>query len=107
MIVNQARALATAAWLMAQTPLQNQSWKSAPATIEFTTSGPSRIATLKTALDLSRARIVWEAPDRQPLFGDRMFLTNAVSWIEAEAQWPDGRRVFGVTNLSAGSRAAR
>ena len=106
-VVNQARALATAAWLMAQTPLKNQPWKSALARIEFTTSGPSRIAMLKTSLDLSQARIVWETPDREPLFGDRMVLTNAVSWIEAEAQLPDGRRVFGVTNLSADSHAAR
>ena len=106
-IVNQARALATAAWLMAQTPLKDQPWKSAPATIVFTTSGQSRIATLKTSLDLSRARIVWEAPDREPFFGDRIILTNAVAWIEAEAQWPDGRRVFGVTNLAATPHAAR
>ena len=105
--VNQARALATAAWLMAQTPLKNQPWKSAPATIEFTQSRPSRIATLKTSLDLSQARIVWEAQDREPLFGNRMVLTNAVSWIEAEAQLPDGRRVFGVTNLSTDSHATR
>jgi hypothetical protein len=103
-IVNQARALATAAWLMAQTPLKNQPWKSAPATIEITTSGAARIATLKTPIDLSRARIVWEAQDRQPLFGDRMLLPNAASWIEAEAQLPDGRRVFGVTNLSVSAR---
>ncbi len=106
-VVNQARALAAAAWLMAQTPLKNQPWKSAPATIEFTKSGPSRIATLKSSLDLSRARIVWEAQDREPLFGDRMLLTNAVSWVEAEAQLPDGRRFFGATNLSATSHAVR
>jgi hypothetical protein len=106
-VVNQARALTTAAWLMAQTPLRNQPWKSAPAGIEFTTSGPSRIATLKSSLDLSRARIVWEAQDHEPLFGDRIILTNAVSWIEAEAQLPDGRRVYGVTNLPSPSHAAR
>ena len=106
-VVNQARALAAAAWLMAQTPLKNQPWQSALATIELTTSGPSQIATLKSSLDLSRARIVWEAQDREPLFGDRIFLTNAVSWLEAEAQLPDGRRVYGVTNPSAVSRAAR
>ena len=106
-VVNQARALAVAAWLMARTPLKNQPWKSAPATIEITTSGSSRIATLQSPLDLSRARIVWEARDREPHFGDRMFLTNAVTWIEAEAQLPDGRRVYGVTNFSAHSRAAR
>ena len=106
-VVNQARALATAAWLMAQTPLKNQPWKSAPARIEFTTAGSSQVATLKTSLDLSRARIVWEAQDREPLFGDRMSLTNAAGWIEAEAQLPDGRRVFGVTNLSAHSHLPR
>ena len=105
--VNQARALAATVWLMAQTPLKNQPWKSAPATIEFTTSGLSRIATLKTSLDLGRARIVWEAQDREPFLGDRLVLTNAVSWIEVEAQWPDGRRVFGVTNLPGPSAVAR
>jgi hypothetical protein len=105
--VNQARALATAAWLMAQTPLKNQPWKSAPATIEFTTAGPSRTATLKTSLDLSQARIVWEAQGRDPLFGNRMLLTNTVSWIEAEAQLPDGRRVFAATEFPASSRATR
>lgn len=106
-IVNQARALATAAWLMAQTPAKNQPWKSAPATIEFTISGPSRTAMLKTSLDLSRARIVWEAQGNESFFGDRMLLTNAVSWIEAEAQLPDGRRIFGVKNFPATSHAAR
>ena len=106
-VVNQARALATTAWLMAQTPLKNQPWQSAPATIEFTTLGPNRMATLKASLDLSRARIVWEAQDYDPHFGDRMLLTNAVSWIEAEAQLPDGRRVFGVENLSVPTHAAR
>ena len=106
-VVNQARALATAAWLMAQTPLKSQPWNSAPATIELTPSGSTRTATLKTSLDLSQARIVWEAQDREPLFGDRMLLTNAVSWIEAEAQLPDGRRIYGVANLPAASHAAR
>ncbi len=107
-VVNQARALAVAAWLMAQTPLKNQPWQSAPATIEFTPSGSSRVATLKSSLDLSRARVVWEAQGREPHFGDRMLLTNTVSWIESEAQLPDGRRVYGVTHISAhSSRAAR
>ena len=105
--VNQARALATTAWLMAQTPLKNQPWQSALATIEVTTTGPIRTATLKTTLDLSQARIAWEAQDREPVFGDRIILTNAVTWIEAEAQLPDGRRVFGVTNLPGLGHAAR
>ena len=105
--VNQARALATTAWLMAQTPLKNQPWKSAPATIDVTTTGPIRTATLKSSLDLSQARIVWEAQGREPVLTNRMTLTNAATWIEAEAQLPDGRRVFGMTNISAPSHAAR
>ena len=103
-VVNQARALAAAAWLMAQTPLKHQPWKSAAATIEVSNPGPSRIATLKTSLDTSRARIVWETRDRDPIFGDRLRLTNAVSWIEAEAQWPDGRRVFAATPAAPSSQ---
>ena len=106
-VVNQARALAAAAWLMAQTPLKNQPWKFASATIEIATSGLSRIATLKTSLDLSRARIVWEAQEREPQFGDRLVLTNVLAWIEAEAQLPDGRRVFAVTNFSTHVQAVR
>jgi len=105
--VNQARALATTAWLMAQTPLKAQPWKPAPATIEVTTVGPIRTATLKSPRDLSQARFTWEAQGREPAFGERMLLTNAVAWIEAEAQLPDGRRVFGITNISAPSRAGR
>jgi hypothetical protein len=96
-VVNQARALATAAWLMVQTPLKNQPWKSAPATIDFTTSGNTRVARLKTTLDLSQARICWEAADHEPVLGSQIILTNATSWVEAEAQWPDGRRVFART----------
>jgi len=106
-VVNQARALATTAWLMAKTSLKNQPWKSAPATIEIKSNGHGQIATLKTSLDLSHARIVWEAQNHEPVFGDQMFLTNGAAWIEAEAQLPDGRRVFGMTNISANSRAAR
>ena len=105
-IVNQARALAYLAWLMAQTPLKNQPWKSAPARI----TGLPDAAIVKTAypltlsvpgLDLAPARIVWEADGENPVLGQSFAFTPAVRgahWIEAEAQCPDGRRVFAMTN---------
>jgi hypothetical protein len=105
--VNQARALATAAWLMARTSLKEQPWNSASATIELAASGRNRIATLKTSLDLSQARIVWEAQGQEPVFGDRLVLTNAVAWIEAEAQLPDGRRAYGVREFGLPVHASR
>jgi hypothetical protein len=107
-IVNQARALACAAWLMAQTPLKNQPWKSAAARI----SGLPDTASVKTSymvtlcapgLDLAPARVVWEADGMEPIFGPSFAFKTAVGgahWIEAEAQWPDGRRVFAMTNLT-------
>ena len=106
-VVNQARALATAAWLMAQTPLQHQPWRAAPASIECHSSGTTCSAALKTPLDLAHARIVWEAQNCEPRFGQRLELTNTVSWIEAEAQLPDGRRVFAVTNFPTVTQARR
>ena len=51
--------------------------------------------------DLSNARIVWEADKHEPVFGPNFLLKKgspAPQWIEAEAQWPDGRRAFGVVN---------
>ena len=110
-IVNQARALATLAFLMTLTPVKDQPWRPALAQIEVTLSqstnqAPSGTASLKApGLDLRQARIVWEAGDREPAFGSNFFFTRTNSkpaWIEAEAQLPDGRRVFAVTNLSAG-----
>ncbi len=105
--VNQARALATVSWLMARSPLKNQPWKASAAAVDVHQTPQGRVATLKTSLDLSRARIVWEGEKREPAFGDRMAFTNSVGWIEAEAQLPDGRRVFATTNLSSFSHAAR
>ncbi len=103
-ILNQARALGYLAWLMAQTPLKAQSWKSAPAQITVspsigTTNHASRFTLSSPALDLSRARVVWEAAGQEPALGETFTLTLAPSWLEAEAQLPDGRRAFAVKNL--------
>ncbi|HEU0039300.1 MAG TPA: glycoside hydrolase family 9 protein, partial [Verrucomicrobiae bacterium] len=105
-IVNQGRALATLALLMTQTPLTNQPWRAADARIEV--QSPGGTATLKASgLDLHAARIVWEAENSEPRFGETFSFNptnHAPQWIEAEAQWPDGHRVFAVTNFSAESQ---
>jgi len=107
-IVNQARALAYTAWLMAQTPLKNQPWKSAAAGI----AGLPGTARVRTAymvkicapgLDLASARVVWETGGKEPVFGQSFAFTPTIGGaqrIEVEAQWPDGRRVFAMTNLT-------
>ena len=99
--VNQARALAGLACLMARTPLKNQAWRAAPATItgvaKQVASGTSVTAQLDVpGLDLSDARIVWEASGCEPAFGKSLAFSPQPGsrWIEAEAQCPDGRRAF-------------
>jgi hypothetical protein len=106
-ISNQARALAAAAWLMAQTPLKTQQWKSVPAKItEVPASAKTEQKTTwqisANGLDLSQAQIVWEASGCEPEFGKTFTPEKpGAQWIEAEALLPDGRRVFAVTNFVA------
>jgi hypothetical protein len=107
-IVNQARALAYTAWLMAQTPLKNQPWKSAaaritglPDSVKVNSKYPLTLSA--PGLDLTAARVVWEADGKEPAFGQAFAFSptmRGAHWIEAEAQWPDGRRVFAMTNLT-------
>jgi hypothetical protein len=109
-VVNQARGLAVTAWLMAQTPLRPQPWKAADATLvglpAKATPGKSVTARLNVpGLDLNGARVVWEARDQEPAFGGEFTFTPRTDddyWVEAEAQWPDGRRVFAVGNFTTG-----
>jgi hypothetical protein len=106
-IPNQARALAYLAWMMGRSPLRNQPWKAAAGKItglpERARAGQPLSATISAAnVDLSRARIVWEASNQEPAFGKTFSFAPAnrgAQWLEAEAQLPDGRRVFAVTNF--------
>lgn len=104
-ILNQARALGCLAWLMAGTSLTNQNWK---ATAGEITGWPPKGATGGAALELhapgmdgAQARTVWEADGLlDPVFGPTFKCVpgkEGAHWVEAEAQWPDGRRVFGVS----------
>src|SRR5581483_2870458 len=107
-----ARSLATAAFVAAMTPLKTQQWKYAEAEIVETKSNSAITASLKMnsaredarpTLDLSKAQIVWEAANQEPKFGTNFIFTPTAgtNWIEAEAQLPDGRRVFAMTNYPA------
>lgn len=108
-ILNQARGLGCLAWLMAQTSLKTQPWKPPLAHIAGLSPNPSSqgrvTATLQApGLDLSSARIVWEANGQEPVFGQMFTFTpgrTGLEWVEAEAQLPDGRRVFGVWDASS------
>ncbi|HWW03065.1 MAG TPA: glycoside hydrolase family 9 protein [Candidatus Acidoferrum sp.] len=104
--VNAARQLATAALLMAQTPLASQNWRSASAQIAVPALvgiSNSATATLTVSnFDLTQARVVWEAQNQEPASGATFAFTPTnygMQWIEVEAQWPDGRRVFAGTNF--------
>ncbi|HWD91995.1 MAG TPA: glycoside hydrolase family 9 protein [Verrucomicrobiae bacterium] len=108
-IPNQARALAYLTWMMGRSPLRNQPWKAAVANISGLPSraraGQQLSVTISAnGVDLSRARIVWEAGSQEPAFGKSFSFVPAnrgPQWLEAEAQLPDGRRVFAVTNFVA------
>lgn len=108
-IPNQARALAYLAWMMGRSPLRSQKWRAASATVtglpDRARAGQElRVGISAPGPDLARARIVWEASDQEPAFGKTFSFTPAnrgAQWLEAEAQLPDGRRVFAVTNFTA------
>jgi hypothetical protein len=100
-VVNQARALGYCAWLMAQTSLKDQPWKAVVAQLKTTqpkSAGvPTTFGLSAAGLDLAHARIVWEADGQEPMFGTTFIVEpgkKSPTWIEAEAQLPDGRRVF-------------
>jgi hypothetical protein len=110
-VLNQARGLGSLAFLAAQTSLGTQAWQAVPATITVP-SGVTPVGSNVTVsmqapgLDLTTARITWEANGQQPTFGQTFTFAprdNGPQWVEAEAQFPDGRRVFASNNFTANS----
>jgi len=107
-ILNQARELAYQAWLMAGTSLRTQQWKSAVGQIRALPTKALAKQIVSVALDVDgldvhSARIVWEAAGQEPILGNQFTFVpgkEGPQWIEAEAQWPDGRRVFAVKNFA-------
>ncbi len=110
--VNQSRAIVSMAMLAAQTNAKSTAWKSAAAVAINVPAatvpvGVPLTLTLNTAgLDLSGARIVWEARDQRPDFGSTYTFSpknNGPQWAEVEITWPDGRRAFGTATFKANS----
>jgi hypothetical protein len=105
--VNQARAMGYCAWLMALTPLKSQPWRGVKGRIEglnrsSSSAGSPTLSLAAPGLDLGAARIVWEAESMEPTYGGTLALGSAAHrprWIEAEAQLPDGRRVFAASDV--------
>jgi len=110
-VLNQARGLGSLAFLAAQTPLQTQPWQAVPAQIivpsGVTPVGSNVTVSMQTpGLDLTTARITWEANGQQLGFGQSFTFApadNGPQWVEAEAQFSDGRRVFASNNFTANS----
>jgi hypothetical protein len=104
-----ARSFAVSAWLAAQTALTNQSWQSANATIAAPTNGafagqPLTISLQVADTNLDGAKIVWEGLGQDPAFDGVNHTITAPSqvgsyWVEAEVQWPDGRREFATNSI--------
>ena len=105
-VVDQARALAAAAALLARTPLARQPWRAAAARITGLPAAAraGEAVTLRLeadGLDSSRASVVWESEGRV-FRGAAYTLSSATAgdaWVEAEALWPDGRRAFAAGTL--------
>jgi hypothetical protein len=99
-----ARSFAVSAWLAGQTTLATQHWRSTNATIVAPTGpklpGQPLTVTLQVAdTNLTGAKIVWEGLAQEPTFSGLNYtftpsMQEGTHWVEAEVQWPDGRRAF-------------
>ena len=109
--VDQARSLASLAYIATLTTTSTQAWTSVNAQIVAPTNivpvgAPVTVTLQVPGMDTTGARVVWEARDQEPAYGSTFTfapVNNGVQWIEAEAQWPDGRRAFATVNISANS----
>jgi hypothetical protein len=108
-VLNQARGLGTLAFLAAQTSLKTQPWRAVSGQINVP-SGTAQIGAPVTlslsapGIDLSSARITWEAPGLEPTFGKTFAFVpqgNGNQTVQAEAQLPDGRRIFAIGSVRA------
>ncbi len=111
---NIARSLATTAFVMAQTSTAGQKWKSAPAKIvvfpETIAAGKKATAEIQVVgLDIKTARVVWEIQGQEPVtVRGKKFLqftpqNRGNTLIEAEIQFPDGRRLHAASFLTVTS----
>jgi hypothetical protein len=112
---DSARSFAATAWLAGRTSVASQSWRSATASISVPATAKSPGQPVTVALNvadtnLSAARIVWEASGQEPAFGGPSYTFSpgpnaGAYWIEAEVQWPDGRRAFATNTIAVATTA--
>jgi len=110
-----ARSFAVSAWLAGQTSLATQHWRSTNATILAPTGPklPGQPLTLSLQVadtNLNGARIIWEGLSQDPTFGGLSHTFTPPShegpcWVEAEVQWPDGRRAFATNSIVISTNA--
>ena len=109
-VLDQARGLGVVAYLATLTATKTQAWTSGSAQIVTPTAvapvGEPVTLSLQSGLNLSGARITWEGRDQAPAYGATFTFNpknNGPQWVEIEAQWPDGRRVFATATFTANS----
>jgi hypothetical protein len=109
--VNQARSLMVAAYLAGRSAASERKWTYARGVVTLPKATVPLRAPVTLRLDvpgesLALARIVWEARDQEPAFGPTYTLSprnSGPQWVEAEAEWPDGRRAFAAASFAADS----
>lgn len=77
-------------------------------------TGPGQAVKLALSVadpSFAAARIIWEAAGQEPSFGTQNYTFSPGStagsyWVEAEVQWPDGRRAFATNSVIVSSNAA-
>jgi hypothetical protein len=110
-----ARSFAVTAWLAAQTSLAMQPWHFTNATIlaPASTKLPGQPVTISLQVadtNLTGAKIVWEGLGQDPTFGGTNYtftpaMQEGPAWVEAEVQWPDGRRAFATNSIAVSTNA--
>ncbi len=110
-----ARGFVVSAWLAAQTSLATQRWSHTNATIvtpnhPLLPNQPVTVTLTVADTNLSTARIVWEALNQWPSYGGLTYtfnpnLQDGPAWIQAEIQWPDGRRAFATNQVIVSTNA--
>jgi hypothetical protein len=107
-VLNSGRALGTLGFLAAKAGGNTGHWKPSAAKIKVPGSakvGSSVTVSLQgSKVNLGGARITWEARDQEPTYGSTFTFSpknSGPQWVEAEAQMPDGRRVFAQGSFNA------
>ena len=107
-VTDMARGLGTVAFLASLTSLKTQAWTAVAGQItgvgiQMGQTGSTTATFQAPGMDLTGAQIIWETPGQEPAYGTNYLISGGSSgaqWVEAEAVWPDGRRMFASTGYS-------